>query len=106
MGITSYPQLDRNDIKSAMREVMSELNDGERQESRVSTTELVKPFLESKRGAVSEGSLTSYKYTLSAFASHCPILPTEPQDLEKYFARYKERRSAAGAERHYGRLAV
>ncbi len=63
----------------------------------VQTRDVVEHFLQSRRGTVAEESLTSYRHTLSAFAKHCQILPTKPEELETYFARFKERRSAAAA---------
>jgi len=65
--------------------------------SSVPTQELIQKFLTSRRGTVADESLTSYRHTLSAFAKHCPVLPTTPEELESYFARFTERRSAASA---------
>jgi len=63
----------------------------------INTAELVAKFLQSRRGTIAEGSLVSYRHTLMIFAKHCPQLPTKPEELESYFARFLERRSAASA---------
>ena len=63
----------------------------------VSTADMVVKFLTSRQGTIADESLTSYRHTLSAFAKHCPVLPMVPEQLETYFARFTERRSAASA---------
>ncbi len=65
--------------------------------SSVPTQELIQKFLTSRRGTIAEESLTSYRHTLSIFAKHCPTLLLTPEELESYFARFTERRSAASA---------
>ena len=65
--------------------------------SRIATAEMVQKFLLSRRGTIADESLTSYRHTLSIFAKYCPTLPLTPEELENYFARFKERRSAASA---------
>ena len=62
----------------------------------VNTAAMVAEFLKSRQGAPT-GTLTSYRYTLGVFARYCPTLPREPEELEAYFARFKERQSAASA---------
>jgi integrase len=57
----------------------------------------VEPFLQSRTGTIAKESLVSYRHTLMIFTKHCPQLPTKPEELESYFARFKERRSAAAA---------
>lgn len=61
------------------------------------TSDVVEHFLDSRRGSIDEKSLTSYRHTLGAFAKHCPQLPSRPEELEAYFGRFRERRSAASA---------
>ena len=63
----------------------------------IATAEIVQKFLLSRRGTIADESLTSYRHTLSIFAKYCPTLPLTPEELEDYFARFKERRSAASA---------
>ncbi|MBA7615865.1 Tyrosine recombinase XerC [subsurface metagenome] len=65
--------------------------------SAVSTGEIVVAFLLSKRAAVADTSLTSYRGTLRPFAKQYPVLPTTPQEIEAYLARFNEKRSASGA---------
>ena len=57
----------------------------------------VEPFLQLRTGTIAKESLVSYRHTLMIFTKHCPQLPTKPEELESYFARFKERRSAAAA---------
>ena len=64
---------------------------------RIATAEMVQKFLLSRRGTIAGESLTSYRHTLSIFAKYCPTLPLTPEELETYFARFTERRSAASA---------
>jgi len=94
------------EVRQALRELADqydeEMADGQHGQVRteqpaIPTVEIVNAFLVSKQGKVAEGSLTSYRHTLNAFASHCPVLPTQPEQLDRYFARFKERRSAASA---------
>jgi len=61
------------------------------------TQEAAEHFLQSRAGTIAEESLVSYRHTLMIFAKHCPQLPTKPEELESYFARFLERRSAASA---------
>jgi len=68
-----------------------------RQAQPLDTREVVGRFLKSRRGTIVDESLTSYRHTLNAFAKHCPSLPLTPEELETYFARFKERSSAAAA---------
>jgi len=63
----------------------------------IPTIEVVKAFLEAKKASVSEASLVSYHNTLNVFARYCPVLPTTPEEIDTYLARFKEKRTAAGA---------
>ena len=63
----------------------------------IDTQNVVQAFLDSRDGTIADESLTSYRHTLSVFAKHCPMLPTMPEELQRYFTRFKERRSAASA---------
>ena len=65
--------------------------------AQLKTLDTVEHFLQSRASTIAEESLVSYRHTLMIFAKHCPQLPTKPEDLETYFARFKERRSAASA---------
>ncbi|MFH1648028.1 MAG: tyrosine-type recombinase/integrase [Chloroflexota bacterium] len=61
----------------------------------VDTRELIEKYLESRKGGISEGSLTSYRNALNVFARYYPELPGRPEEIEKYLSRFKESRSAA-----------
>jgi len=61
------------------------------------TQEVVRRFLDSKKGKVADTSITSYRHTLSIFAKYCPLLPSTPEELDRYLARFTERRTAADA---------
>jgi integrase len=76
-------------IKEALEQVI--------QPSAIATSKLVDAFLESKRSAVADTSLVSYRGTLNPFVKCYPVLPVTPQEIESYLARFKEKRSASGA---------
>ena len=64
----------------------------------IKTQDVVEQFLASKKGKVgSPETIISYRHTLSPFAKRCPVLPTTPEPLDAYFARFPERKSAASA---------
>ena len=63
--------------------------------SSVSTIEVVDRFLASKRLSVKPVSLRSYSDTLRAFARRYPVLPTEPEPIEEYLARYGSENTTA-----------
>lgn len=53
----------------------------------VSTSEVIKRFLASKRATgLAETSLGSYKDMLNAFARQYPLLPTSPEPIEEFLA--------------------
>jgi integrase len=86
------------EVKQAIRDLNHKLEGTDHaQTPSISTSELVDAFLESKRSAVTVNSLISYRGTLNPFVKHYPALPTTPQEIETYLARFKEKRSACGA---------
>jgi integrase len=60
---------------------------GAGQPSQVATREVVAGFIESKRNDVAEESLATYIRVLKTFAHTSPILPTEPESIERYIAQ-------------------
>lgn len=57
---------------------------------KVSTTQVIDRFLAAKRASgLSEASIQSYGDTLRVFAKYHPILPTTPEEIETYLARFK-----------------
>ena len=60
-----------------------------------STLEVIEKFIASKRFRVKPISLRSYSDALKTFARHYPVLPTEPETIEEYLARYDSQKTAA-----------
>ena len=63
--------------------------------TRVNTAEVIDKFLNAKQVRVKPVSLKSYGDTLRAFARYYPTLPTEPEPIEQYLARYSAENTSA-----------
>lgn len=83
-GLLARNQQDSEELEQKQLKKLPSLN----------TAELVKRFLEARRGSISEASLTSYRYTLQPFAKCFPGLPLKPEEIEGYLAKYESKQTA------------
>lgn len=65
--------------------------------AQLKTLDVVQQFLDAKVGKVADTSITGYRHTLGIFVKYCLLLPSTPEELDRYLARFRERRTAAGA---------
>ena len=85
-------------VTEYLQKLLTQTKQYETATTQVSTLEVIGKFLDARRHSVSGATIESYRATLRVFAKHCPILPTTPEEIEKYLARYKpDKPTARGA---------
>ena len=77
------------EVRRLEGELWPELASGEERRKPLATPEVIRKFLDSKRAqGLSPASIQSYSDILKVFARYYPILPSAPEDIERYLARF------------------